>query len=151
MLRRSWLIFATAAAEAGQPLLLPQRRGQPHLELVQRRLGLAQLARAALGRDDPARVLGVVAVGGHVLDHPADRPHDQPLHREEEQRRRGERDRPARCRGCAAPGRSSPSRSGHSCSVTSISLCAPWRVAADDPDDPVVVGEEDRAARRASA
>ena len=47
-LRRSWLILATAAAERRQPLLLPQRAGQPHLQVVQRRLGLRQLARAAL-------------------------------------------------------------------------------------------------------
>ena len=81
------------AAEPRQPLLLPERRGQPHLEVVERRLRLAQLARAALRRDDPARVLRIVAVGRHMLDHPPDRPHDQPLHREKEQRRRRQRDR----------------------------------------------------------
>ena len=93
MLRRSWLIFATAAPSPASRSFWRSAAVSCTSQVVQRRLGLAQLARPALRRDDPARVLRVVAVGGHVLDHPADRPHDQPLHREEQQRRRGERQR----------------------------------------------------------
>ena len=124
-LRRSWLIFATAAPR-------PASRSFCRSAAVSRTsrscsaVSASRSSRAPLSRrDDPARVLGIVAVGGHVLDHPPDRPHDQPLHREEQQRRGRERDRRARCRGCAGPCAIIASRSGHSCSVTSISLCAP--------------------------
>ena len=129
-------------SQSCQPFLLPKRRRQLHLEVVQRRLRFAKLARAALRGDRPARVHRVVAIGGHVLHHPPDRPHDQPLHRQKQQRRsrqryreRNEQDPPA-VFDHRLPKR--PFVQRH------LDLALRALVgAADDPDDPVLVGNED--------
>ncbi len=53
MLRRSWLIRATAMAEFGEPLSLMQFMRQRALHRGQRRLGEADLVVASAWRDHP--------------------------------------------------------------------------------------------------
>ena len=76
-----------------------------------------------------------------MLDHPADRPHDQPLHREEQQRRGGERDAERDVEDAPAL---RDHRLAHRPLVQRHLDLAPRPLhgAADHPDDPVAVGGE---------
>ena len=126
--------------EAGEPLLLLERRGQLHLEILQRRLGLADLLGAAPRRDDAARVLGVLAVARHRVDHPVDRADDEPLHGEKQQRRRGERDRQRDVEDAAAL---FDHRGAERLLVEGDLDLAALARRADHPDDAVAAAEKD--------
>ena len=79
-------------AHLRQPFLLPQGTCQLRLQGLQAFLGIAQFRDRSRRRNDPRPVFGSLGIGLHVLHHPTNGHHQQPLHGQKQQTRRKDRD-----------------------------------------------------------